>query len=68
MDNFIPSTGDKFYSNGFKKKGIVVEFIDEYNWTISWDRNPTEVVRAPFTPKDVKWLWIDGSFVSTYLK
>ena len=68
MDKFMPSTGDKFYSNGYRRKGTVVEYIDDYNWSISWDKNPEEIVKAPFTPKDVKWLFIDCVFNSTYLR
>ena len=67
IETFKPSPGDKFYDNNLKKKGVVFEYLDESNWyyTIS---GSTEIIKAPFRPKDVKWLFIDGEHYSTYLK
>ena len=66
MNTFTPKKGDKFYVNGYGKKGTVIEYIDDYNWTIEWDHTK-EIIKAPFTPQGVKWLFIDGVLVKTYL-
>ena len=75
MNTFTPKKGDKFYVNGYGKKGTVIEYgkkgtvieyIDDYNWTIEWDHTK-EIIKAPFTPQGVKWLFIDGVLVKPYL-
>jgi hypothetical protein len=48
--------GDKFYSEYFNSKGIVVSYEDENNWLFVLEINPFKVLKAKTTPDKLKWI------------
>jgi hypothetical protein len=47
--------GDVFYSEFFKSRGVVVEYLNEYKWSFVLESRPSQILTAQSTPNNLKW-------------